>query len=466
MALVWATDAHAQGNIQLPNFGDASAAVISSSEEKRLGRAFLREIRASADVLDDPEIDAYIRALGYRLATASNSPSQDFTFITVFDTAINAFAGPGGVIGINTGLILAVESESELAAVVAHEIAHVTQKHIARAFEFSDRYSVSTIAGLVAAIVLGTQNPQAGSAAAAAVLGGQVQSQLNFIRANEHEADRVGIDTLARAGYNPHAMATFFERLQESARYYNLPPEFLSTHPVSSRRIADSRARAERTPYRQYRDAPAFHRVRAKLRVLDDGPKKSIPVFTQRINDRSGSAPEASRYGRALAYIALRQYDQALQDLRVLTKKFPDILPYQDAMARAERGRGNGERAVAIYKEALNVYLYERQMTVGLAETWIAANAPTRAAALLTDYLKNQPPDAATYRLLALANERAGKLTASRAALAEHHYLNGRLAQAIYQLEQAQRRGTDDYFLSAQIAARLKQLKRESADRN
>jgi beta-barrel assembly-enhancing protease len=456
----------AQGRIQLPNFGDASAAVVSSSEEKRLGEAFLREIRASADMLDDPEIDAYVGALGYRLAAASNTPSQDFTFFTVFDPAINAFAGPGGVIGINSGLLLAVETESELAAVLGHEIAHVTQKHIARAYEFSDRYSIPAMAGLLAALVLGTQNPQAGSAAAAAVLGGQLQSQIDFIRANEHEADRVGIETLARAGYDPNAMAVFFERLQESARYYQRPPEFLSTHPVSSSRIADSRARAARTPYRQYEDEPAFHRVRAKLEVLERGPKKAIEVFNQRIADGSGPAPEANVYGRALAQIALRRFGEAQTELQALVKRYPGVLPFQDALARALRGRGKVTAAVAIYTEALKLYLHERQMTVGLAETWIDAGHPARASALLSAYLRNQPADAASFRLLALSYERAGKLTASRAALAEHHYLNGRLDQAVYQLEQAERNRTDDYFLSAKLAARLKQLRRERAERD
>lgn len=455
----------AQRALQLPDFGDSSSTVLSGGEENKLGEAFLREIRANAEMLNDPEVEGYISRLGYKLASASAKPSQGFTFFVVADPLINAFAGPGGVIGINSGLLLAVDSESELAAVMAHEIAHVTQRHIARAFERADNYSIPALAGLLAAIVLGSQNPSAGGAAAAALVGGQFQAQLDFIRANEREADRVGIETLINSGFNPRAMASFFERLQDAGRYYAVPPEFLSTHPVSSSRIADSRARADRYSYRQFEDSGDFHRVRARLKVRRLGAKKALAEFATAERVNSGPLVAASRYGTALALLELRRYKEAQTILERLRSTSPYTLPYQAALARAFAGQKQFPRAVRIYERALEVYLNERQMTLGLAETWLASGRPERAVRVLSGYVRNQPPDALAYRLLAKSHEQAGAIGQARAALAEHYYLNGNLAQAVFQLEKAALDQGLDYYQSSRIAARLQVLRREHKER-
>lgn len=457
--------AWAQRALQLPDFGDSSATVLSGLEESKLGAAFLREIRANADMLDDPEVEGYISRLGYKLASASAQPSHSFTFFVLADPMINAFAGPGGIIGINSGLLLAVETESELAAVMAHEIAHVTQRHIARAFERADNFSIPALAGLLAAIVLGSQNPQAGGAAAAALVGGQVQAQLDFSRRNEREADRVGIETLSNAGFNPRSMASFFERLQDAGRYYTVPPEFLSTHPVSSSRIADSRARAHRYSYRQFEDSGAFHRVRARLKVRRLGAKKALAEFATAGRVNSGPVVAASRYGTALALLELQRYKEAQSILERLLSTSPETLPYQAALAVAFAEQKQFPRAVRIYEQALEVYLNERQMTFGLAETWLASARPERAVKVLTGYTRNQPPDALAYRLLAKSHEQAGAIGQARAALAEHYYLNGNLAQAVFQLEKASLDQDLDYYEASRIAARLQILRQQHKER-
>lgn len=466
LTVMASTEVSAQSRIQLPDLGDASSSVFSSADEKRLGDAFLREIRASTDRLDDPEVEAYVNYLGFRLVGASGNPGRAFTFFMISDPNINAFAGPNGVIGVNTGLLLAVDNEGELAAVLAHEVAHVTQQHIARTIEQNERYSIPALAGLLAALILSTQNAQAGSAATAAVLGKQLQSQIDLIRANEYEADRVGIGILARAGYDPRAMPAFFARLQESSRYYPSPPEFLSTHPVTGNRIAESRARASKIRYKQFLDSEAFYRVRAKLEVLVQGPKKALPLFEQRLADGIGGSAPANRYGKALALMRLERFPAARPVLARLVRDEPDSIPYQDAHARCLRELGKVDQAIAIYKQFLRLYLDDRQMTIGLAETLLASGDAREAARVLEAYLRSNSDDAYSFNLLARSYERQRKTAASLLALGEYHYLNGRLRQALFQLERAQRSPSQDYYLDARIGARIKQLRDEQTERS
>jgi predicted Zn-dependent protease len=202
--LLWAPALAAQ--VQLPDIGSPESNTISLADERAIGELFMREIRSRVKLVDDAEVEDYIQSLGYRLLSQSDSQQFGFTFFVVEDAGINAFAAPGGYIGINSGLITASESEGEVASVVAHEIAHVTQRHIAQAVAVADRSSMQTLAGIIAAIIIGTQSPDAGQATAAAVIGSQIQKQLNFSRANEQEADRVGMQLLQGAGFDPRAM--------------------------------------------------------------------------------------------------------------------------------------------------------------------------------------------------------------------------------------------------------------------
>jgi predicted Zn-dependent protease len=256
------------GQNQLPDFGDPASSTLSPADEREIGALLMRQIRAYMPVIDDPEIEGYIQSLGYNLLSGGTQGSTDFYFFVIADPAINAFAMPGGYIGINSGLITSAESESEVASVVAHEIAHVTQRHIARAIAASEGTQYATLAAVIAGLIIGTQNSEAGQAAVAGAAAAGAQSQLNFTRSNEKEADRVGIGMLAKAGYDPRAMPTFFEKMHLASRYYSRPPEFLSTHPVTTSRIADSRSRAEQYPYKQIADSASFGLTRAKLNVL------------------------------------------------------------------------------------------------------------------------------------------------------------------------------------------------------
>ncbi len=233
----------------LPDMGDSAGSIMSRGQERRLGQAFMRNIRHHMTVVSDPLLNSYIESLGGKLVSHSDAGGQPFSFFLVEDHTINAFAGPYGYIGVNTGLILTTESESELAAVLAHEISHVTQRHLMRTFEMASDSNLATAALVIAAIVVGaaTDNAGAGMAAAAGAQAGMAQRQINFTRQNEKEADRIGIRILADANYDPRAMPVFFHRLGKANRVYANTeiPEFLRTHPITTNRIADARPAGE-----------------------------------------------------------------------------------------------------------------------------------------------------------------------------------------------------------------------------
>ncbi|MGH8553581.1 MAG: M48 family metallopeptidase, partial [Methylococcales bacterium] len=296
----------AENPIELPEIGDPSGTLLTPSQEQELGAAFFRSLYGKVKVNQDIEIDDFIEELGERLAVASDNPLQPFRFFVVMDPEINAFAGPGGYIGVNSGLILNTESESELASVIAHEIAHVTQRHLYRAFEAARRLTIPSAAALLAGILIGTQSAEMGQAAVLAAQAASAQYQIDFTRDHEQEADRVGMQNLARSNFDPRAMPNFFERLERSSRYYGEgPPEFLRTHPVTSSRISDTRGRAEKFPYRQFLDSTPYLLKRAKLQVLTAiKPSTTIQHFESKLERGTDTQKMVARYGLGLALVA------------------------------------------------------------------------------------------------------------------------------------------------------------------
>jgi len=455
-----------RAQVALPDIGDSSEGAFGSAEEQEIGEEFMRELRAHVEVIDDPQVVDYVRAVGYELASHSGYDAGRFTFFVVGDPAINAFAAPGGFIGINSGLITATESESELASVVAHEIAHVTQRHIGRSIELQKKLTLPTLAGLAAAVLIGTQSPQAGRAAAAAVSAAGTSLVLKFSREHETEADRVGMQLLASAGFDPRAMPVFFERLQQEHRYYRAPPEFLSTHPVTTNRIADTRSRAEAFPYRQYPPSLTFELVRAKLRVREKSePGEAVEYFRNAVEEGQYRSEEAARYGLALAYLQAGRHDEARETISPLAERDPDRIPYKTALARIEFADGRVDEALAIYEDMQSLYPGNRALTQGYAEALVRVGRPGEALRLINDYSRYHRMDASLWRLVAQAQERAGNRADSQAALAEHYYVLGQLDQALHQLRLANRAPNDDYYSASRIAARLNQLEAEKRRR-
>jgi predicted Zn-dependent protease len=277
----------------LPDLGDAAQAMVTPQDERRLGEQSMGQVRSAGGYLDDPEVNAYLNALGQRLLAGLTTSQPDFSFFAVPSSEINAFALPGGFIGVNTGLILAARSESELASVLAHEITHVTQHHMARQTVASAHTQTMAMAALLTALVADhSGNGQIASAAMSATMAAQAQSQINYTRAHEHEADRLGFALLAQAGFDTHGMAGFFERLQQVVRgQEGTTPSYLRSHPLTHERVADAQNRAADTAYRQVADSPDFHFVRALLRSYDGRPEEAVTDFTSRLAEKTLSKP-------------------------------------------------------------------------------------------------------------------------------------------------------------------------------
>jgi predicted Zn-dependent protease len=461
---LWTPAAVAQ--VALPEIGDSAGNVLSARDEALLGDAFLREVRAELPMVDDPETESYIASLGHRLAAEAGSQNQRYRFYVVALPSINAFAGPGGIVAINTGLIKASKSESELAAVIAHEIAHVAQRHIARSVQQADSYSIPALAGLLAALVLATQNAEAGQAAVAGVLAGSAQKRLDFTRRNELEADRLSIEMMHRAGFDPRAVPDFFETLQQSLRYYSEPPEFLSTHPVTVTRISDSRARAEQYEYKQFADSQAYRFVRAKvIAYTDTDAERALQEFEAKIA-AGDTDRDAARYGKAMTLFRLKRWSEAVPILRELVESNPLRVAMKAALAEALWHAGERAAALALYKSALTIYPNDADLTRGYAEALLLSEQPERALRLLEAYRDDRGADAKGYRLLARAYGALGHEFDANTSLAEYYYIRGDLAAAINQLGIALRNRPGDFYRRSKAEARLAQLKEEQAARN
>ena len=452
----------------LPDFGDSSGSLISPIQEMELGAAFMNSIRAQATLINDPQIDGYIRQLGSRLVANSDAPSYPFTFFVVKDPAVNAFAGPGGYIGIHTGLILTARNESELAGVLAHEIAHVTQRHLLRAYESANQMNLPTVAGMIAAILLGvaTENADAGIAGVSAIQAGNIQRQLNFTRANEKEADRIGIQTLARSEIDPYGMPSFFERLHQSTRLYgNNVPEFLSTHPVTTDRIAESMSRAEQYGHGKKLDSLEFQLIRVRLHVLDSkNPQTVLKDYQSRV-DKASAGP-ADQYGLALAYWRTGADEKAQELLLQLMKNDPDRILYRNALAQLLLEGGQTEEALNLFEDTLS--LYPGDLIVGqyYVTALIQAGQAKRARNHVQKMLRNkQARTAEIYKLWAKAASVSGPAWETNVASAEVYNLYGNPKLAIDQLKQALNHNGLSQYDQARIQARLKEFKQIQAER-
>ena len=452
----------AVGQNQLPDFGDSASATLSPADEREIGAYIMRQIRAQLPVVNDPEIEGYIQNLGYKLVSGASEGTTDFHFFVIADPTVNAFALPGGYIGIHSGLITNTDSESELASVIAHEIAHVTQRHIARAIAAAEGTQYTTLLAVIAGILIGTQNSQAGQATIAGASAAGAQSQINFTRANEKEADRVGIGMLAKAGYDPRAMPTFFEKLGAASRYYSRPPEFLSTHPVTTSRIADSRGRAEQYPYKQFADSISYGLTRAKLRVLTtNNPARLLATYEAELKEEKTGDRSPALYGRALVLARLGKTERASEELRKLITAHPERVRFRVALAKQQLVSGNTEQALATYQNAYGLFPDSKQVVRDYVDALLRTDKAERALVMLDDYSRLYAKDAALYRLEAEAFRLTGKVMNSRMALAEYYYRTGELNGAIHQLQLASNEPDGDFYQSSKLDARLKELKAE-----
>lgn len=453
------------GNSDLPDFGDSAGSIVSPEFERRLGKLFLNQVRHFEKVVDDPEIESYIQSIGYQLASHSDDTDQPFTFFVVDNPAINAFAGPGGVIGINSGVILNSENESELAAVLAHEIAHVTQRHLARAFEQQKLLSAPTAIGMVGAILVAVVNPQAGAAALAGISGIGTQSQINFTRANEEEADRIGMQTLVRADFNPRSMPAFFETLQRLSRFsQSAAPEFLRTHPLTTSRISDSIARAESYPKKAYKNTHSYDLIRNKLLVgsYKTGKEAAKHLRTElNKSERSEKEKLPLRYGLAYAYIKDSDYERADQQIDYLLKANPDDIAYLLLAAKSKTQRSDYQAAFTIFEKAYKLFPDYRPVVMAYSRALLDVKRAKLARDILKNYERHYTHDLNTYSLLGQAEAMLGNEVETAFIQAEYYFLAANTKLAIDKLKFIKQQYKLDYYQEQRATARMAEFQYE-----
>jgi predicted Zn-dependent protease len=374
-AIVFVSGAGAD-EINLPDMGSPADAILSINDEARIGRSIMRDIRNSGQVVEDPLVNEYINEVGNRVAAQTNDGDHDFTFFVVDDERINAFALPGGYIGVHTGLLEASRSEDELAGVLAHEVAHVTQRHIARAIHASSRQSLLSTAIMLGAMIAGAAGAggdvmQAGMAVAQ---GTAAQSQINFTRSNEHEADRIGIAALADAGFDPYGMASFFDVMsrQNSRAPDERSPAFLMTHPVTSSRIAEARDRARHFPRVRSDDSISYGIAKIRMKVdRFETPKEAVQHFERRPYQNQN---DLERYGRLLAYLRDGRYWQALDIIENLVHKNPGVIAYHIALGDTQVLLERHDEAIKTFEEAIELFPRNVPLVIAYGERLIELN--------------------------------------------------------------------------------------------
>ncbi len=454
--------------IRLPDLGASAGNVIPLAVEKAFARALIQQMREYGVLLEDPQIASYFSDMGYRLVARSDEPGRDFTFVVIKDNSINAFAAPGGVIALHTGMILLAERESEVAGVLGHEIAHITQKHTARAIEQAQAMSIPMMLAMLGLIFAGGGS---GEAVQAAVIGTQaaaVQAQINYTRSNEFEADRIGIRTLAAAGYEPLGMASMFEKMNSASRGLGrMVPEYLRTHPVTTTRIAEAKNRAALMGTSSFKQSADFYLIRARLRALTEPrPEDAMRYFEHALDRGLEPYPDALRYGESVALLRQRKFDEALAIAEALVAAAPRNLSYRIQMAEAQLASGRQDAALAELARLHYQFPGNVAVTFHYSDALLSTGDVGHAAeagGLLRQYLVTQGGHAQLYELYARAANRAGDSVRASEAMAESFYLRGQLGDAIYQLEQLARRDDLDYYQRARISSRLSQMKVEFA---
>jgi predicted Zn-dependent protease len=456
--------AGAQG---LPDLGDASAATLSETQERTIGNRIMREARVDPAFVDDPEVADYIESVGQRLLAGVEGPKREIDFFVVQDDSVNAFALVGGHIGVHTGLLTLTQTESELAGVMAHEVAHIVQRHQARTIHGQRGVQLTSLAALALAILAsrGASSSQSGQiteAAVASVGAFQIQNMLDYTREHEREADRVGLTILERTGYDTRGMAAFFERLLRSNRLneFKGAPSYLRTHPLTTERIADIQDRIHASPGRMVPDSFEYRLVRARLRALAGSPTEAVNLFRTILEDKTVVRPREEVYGMALALRRAREFDAAWTTLTPLRQGTAGTHPAFELLAgQILADMGRTQEALELYRAALKSQPAYRGLVYADLELELQSG---NAAAVLKDLdqrLRTVQDDPRLYELQARAFAASGRDVAQHRAQAEAHYRRGNLGAAVQQLEIAVKLKTNDFYEASSAESRLRELR-------
>jgi len=448
---------------QLPEMGTAAQAALSLEDESQIGRMVMRNLREAGMVLDDPEVHEYIQSLGLRLSSLAQDGNRNFNFFVVRDPAINAFALPGGYVGIHSGLMLETRNESELAGVLAHEVAHVTQRHIARGLEAQSRANLMSTAAMLAAILVGAVGGGSSDVTMGAITAAQnmaAQAGINFTRDNEYEADRIGIGVLASAGFDPNAMPAFFDTMFRRTQLGpDRVPELLRTHPVTSNRIAESKDRALQYPPVNPRDSLSYALMKERIRVLLFSRNGDSRDYYKALGDNAADLSLAQTYGRGLSQLYGNEADKAVVTFTRLRQQYPEVMAFHTALGQAQLATGKTQEALETLERARVLAPRNVPVTVRYGEALLQAGRAKRAHEVLLDLFNNVPPTQEQIRLTAMAANAAGDVADAYSYMAEYHLMGGDLMLAINQLELALSVPSITEQQRAKFVARLKEVR-------
>lgn len=452
---------------ELPTLGDRISGIISLDEEYRMGREFLKSVRRTTSTISDPLINDFVVNFTHDLAVHSDLQDYRLAFIVIDSQALNAFATPGGVIGVNGGLFLNAETEDEFASVIAHEIAHVSQRHFARSVEDAQRRRIPELATLLASIILMGTGSDAGPAAVMAAQGRSIENQLRFSRQNEAEADRIGLRTMVNAGYDPEGMANLFDRLMDLSRFSSRPPEFLLSHPLTESRISDARSRATRIPFRNTPDSTTkeYNLMRARIEEHYKANKTdAIAEFSRRVNQAEAQAEEdVARYALALAYSSDNQHEKALEEIDTLLARQSNRITYLVSRAEILIDARRADEAYHFLQRPLLVNPDNYPLLMARADSLIAQRNYTEAVAVLDKMAQLRPEDHNLWYLIAETQGQAGDISKVHQARAEYFMLVGDYRSAREQIRYALRI-EEDKGSNFPLISRLRQKLKEVED--
>jgi len=459
MTISPAVPAFAESVDSLPDMGTSAGSTLSIGQEMQMGDYYVRQLRGSAPLINDPLLVQYINSLGMRLVSHANSVKTPFHFYLINNDEINAFAFFGGNVVLHSALFRYADNESQLASVMAHEISHVTQRHLARAMEDQKNSAPLTWAGALGSILLAMASPQAGMAALTGTLAGTRQGMISFTQQNEQEADRIGIQVLQRAGFDPQAMPTFLEKLLDQARYSSRPPEILLTHPLPESRLSDARNRANQMPAVVTQSSEDFYLAKARtLGMYKSGRNQLTSDLLESWSKGNVREQRAAQYGRALQAMDASKYAEASQALQSLLREEPGNVWFLDLATDIDLGQKKNSDAINRLKNARELKT-SPVLQLNLANALMQSGQPAEAAAILNRYTFTNKDDINGWDLLAQAEAALGHRDQELAARAESLALQGKLDQAISLLGSASSQVKLGSLQQARYDARIDQLR-------
>ena len=451
--------------IKLPEIGASAETVISPQFEKEYGEELMRQLRAFNVLLEDAQVEAFFSDMGYRLVANSERPDKNFNFVVIRNDAINAFAAPGGVVALHTGLILAAKTESEVAGVLAHEVSHVTQLHLARAVEKAQQNSIPTMLAMLGLILVGGGS---GDVVAGAVMGSQAmaaQQQINYTRQNEHEADRLGIQTMSMSGYEPIGMADFFGRMGRLTRSNGEgPPEYLRTHPLTSTRVAEAKNRAEQMDVAPRTDNKDFYLMQARIRALQaEFVTEAKSYFTDQLEtgEFEPNVVDGNEYGMSISHMRSGDIEKSRALLEGLIKRDPTRLAFQLQLAELDQESHNYDGAIERLRELYNQFMGNHVIAIHLVRALLATATPKagrEASVILRQRMLEKNNDPALYDMVAQAATLADNEVRAGEAIAEAYFLRGNVQESVHQLRRLAKRNDLNYYQRSRINARISEL--------